>query len=111
MAVEEMMCPPREAEGSYGLGAGDRVDAGSQGAALGKPKGGKALWVLNGRVYNYRKEGAAPVPNQAAAQEAVRAQQAAAQAIHGLGAGGNKPSPDQPAGERFHAAARTRVCC
>ena len=41
-------------------------------------------------MYNYRKEGATPVPNQATADEAVRAAQAAAEAIHGLGAGGNK---------------------
>ena len=42
-------------------------------------------------MYNYRKEGATPVPNQAAADEAIRAAQAAVEAIHGLGFGGNKP--------------------
>lgn len=55
-----------------------------------QPKGGRPLWVLNGRVYNYRKEGATPVPNQAAAEEVVAAQNADKAAIHGLGVGGNK---------------------
>lgn len=55
-----------------------------------QPKGGKPLWVLNGRVYNYRKEGATPVPNQAAAEEVVAAQKAEKDAVQGLGAGGNK---------------------
>ena len=57
-----------------------------------QPKGQrKPLWVMNGRVYNYRKEGATPVPNQAAADEVVAAHKAEKDAIGGLGAGGNKP--------------------
>lgn len=55
-----------------------------------QPKGGKPLWVLNGRLYNYRKEGATPVPNQAAADEVIAAQKAEKDAIQGLGPGGNK---------------------
>ena len=58
------------------------------------PKGGKPLWVLNGRIYNHRKEGATPVPNQEAAEQLIRTSQ---DEIHGLGQGGNKalqdPSP------------------
>ncbi|KAL0032304.1 hypothetical protein WJX79_003738 [Trebouxia sp. C0005] len=45
-------------------------------------------WVLDGRIYNYKKEGAVEVRSQAEAQQAVRA---AADAIHGLGRGGNVP--------------------
>ena len=56
-----------------------------------QPKGGKPLWVLNGRVYNYRKEGASPAPNQAAADELVAMQKAEKDGIQGLAAGGNKP--------------------
>ena len=55
-----------------------------------QPKGGKPLWVLNGRVYNYRKEGASPAPNQVAADELVAMQKAEQDSLHGLGAGGNK---------------------
>lgn len=55
-----------------------------------QPKGGKPLWVLNGRVYNYRKEGATPAPNQAAAEETVLLQKAERDALEGLGPGGNK---------------------
>ncbi|DBB14004.1 hypothetical protein WJX82_002006 [Trebouxia sp. C0006] len=45
-------------------------------------------WVLDGRIYNYKKEGAVEVRSQAEAQQAV---QAAADAVHGLGRGGNVP--------------------
>ena len=76
--------------------AGGHVDAmpGHSGAQPHQvhmqPKGGKPLWVLNGRVYNYRKEGASPAPNQAAADELVAMQKAEADSIQGLGAGGNR---------------------
>ena len=90
----------KEAANVLYLVAGDRVDAVAGSSSVGQsqaphvqPKGGKALWVMNGRIYNYRKEGATPVPNQAAAEEAVQAQRAATKELHGLGAGGNKPAP------------------
>ncbi|KAL3132505.1 hypothetical protein ABBQ32_009050 [Trebouxia sp. C0010 RCD-2024] len=53
-------------------------------------------WVLNGRVYNYRKEGAVEVRGEGEAQQVL---QATADAIHGLGPGGNVPQapPQQSA--------------
>lgn len=51
------------------------------------------LWVLDGRVYNYKKPGAVEVEGQAGAQAALKAAQQAAEAIHGLGPGGNVPLP------------------
>jgi hypothetical protein len=50
----------------------------------------KKLYVLDGRVYNYKKDGAAEVSDMAEAGRALEAAQVAAEAIYGLGAGGNK---------------------
>ncbi len=46
--------------------------------------------MLEGRIYNYAKEGAAQVANQQAAEAAVREFQAQGEMVDGLGAGGNK---------------------
>lgn len=62
-----------------------RPPAGQQQQKGSKPS---KQWVLDGRIYNYKKEGAVEVRSQAEAQQAV---QAAADAIHGLGRGGNVP--------------------
>ncbi|KAK9801941.1 hypothetical protein WJX73_008497 [Symbiochloris irregularis] len=56
------------------------------------------LWVLDGRIYNYKKEGATEVSGQAQAQQLVQAAQEVSTQIHGLGPGGNVPlgPPQQP---------------
>eukprot|EP00877_Chromochloris_zofingiensis_P004569 jgi/Chrzof1/14112/Cz08g25160.t1 len=74
-----------------------------QGTPGAKPKS-ERLWVLDGKVYNYTKPGAQEVQGQQGAQQAVRAAQQAAEAIHGLGPGGNVPlqppsSSDSEGGE------------
>ncbi|GMH32611.1 hypothetical protein BSKO_00445 [Bryopsis sp. KO-2023] len=66
----------------------------SRGGGGGGSKGpGKKLWLLNGKIYNYRKEGARQVTDQ---QEAERIIRTDAEEIHGLGAGGNKPLEPPP---------------
>ncbi|DBB14005.1 TPA: hypothetical protein ACH3X3_000976 [Trebouxia sp. C0006] len=62
-------------------------------------------WVLDGRIYNYKKEGAVEVRSQAEAQQAV---QAAADAVHGLGRGGNVP---QALPQAAHAGAPGTAAC
>lgn len=54
-------------------------------------RGGKPLWVMAGRIYNYAKEGATQVASQQAAEAAVREFQSQGAVIDGLGAGGNRP--------------------
>jgi activating signal cointegrator complex subunit 2 len=51
----------------------------------------ETLYVLDGKVYNYKKAGAQEVVGQAGAKAAVKAAQHAALEIHGLGPGGNVP--------------------
>ncbi|KAK9846540.1 hypothetical protein WJX81_006226 [Elliptochloris bilobata] len=61
------------------------------------------LWVADGKVYNYRREGATEVAAASAADASARARAAAAaaaQAIHGLGPGGNVPLAAPPGGSR-----------
>ena len=69
----------------------------------GRAGKGSRLWVLDGRIYNYKKEGATEVSGQGQAQQLVQQAQEVAQQIHGLGAGGNVPSSQQqqqaPAGD------------
>ena len=71
-----------------------------------QPKGGKPLWVLNGRVYNYRKEGATPVPNEAAAEEVIAAER---DAIQGLGAGGNKFRGEESASTQWNLSGQVKA--
>lgn len=68
----------------------------------GRQKKMSRLWVLNGRIYNYRKEGAIEVAGQGQAQELVQAAQDTAQHVLGLGPGGNKPLEAAEAKKQQH---------
>lgn len=87
--------------GGAGAAAGPSSTAVSSGAQAKGGRKGKppppSLYVYEGRVYNYRKEGAVGVTNQAEADRVVALQLASHESIEGLGAGGNKA--------RLHAAA------
>ncbi|KAI3428044.1 hypothetical protein D9Q98_006430 [Chlorella vulgaris] len=61
-----------------------------------KAKGAK-LWVMDGRIYNYAKPGAQEVGGRQEAEAALATAQQAAEAIMGLGPGGNKPGRRPPA--------------
>ncbi|KAL3156739.1 hypothetical protein ABBQ38_001014 [Trebouxia sp. C0009 RCD-2024] len=78
-----------------GLPAGGRPPSGQQQQQQRGAKPSKQ-WVLDGRVYNYRKEGAVEVRGEGEAQQVL---QATADAIHGLGPRGNVPQapPQQSA--------------
>eukprot|EP00873_Tetraselmis_striata_P000037 jgi/Tetstr1/420301/TSEL_011422.t1 len=60
---------------------------GAQPRGAPPPRSGKPLYVLDGKVYNYKKEGAKQVSSQ---QEAARVMREERDQIMGLGAGGNK---------------------
>ena len=53
-------------------------------------------WVVGGRVYNYKKEGAIAVAGKAGVAAALEATAAAAAEVHGLGPGGNKAGGSGP---------------
>ncbi|KAK9841517.1 hypothetical protein WJX74_007126 [Apatococcus lobatus] len=70
------------------------------GRGRGRRDAGRSkLWVLDGRVYNYRKPGAVEVSGQGEAEQVLAAAQEATHHIHGLGPGGNKPAAAAPEGE------------
>jgi activating signal cointegrator complex subunit 2 len=77
-----------------GAGRGGRGGAGRGGR--GQQAKGK-LWVLDGRVYNYAKPGAAEAGSAVEAEARVQEAQHAALQIHGLGPGGNVPLQPSPA--------------
>ncbi|KAL6771022.1 hypothetical protein ACKKBF_B33605 [Auxenochlorella protothecoides x Auxenochlorella symbiontica] len=64
-------------------------------------------WVLDGRVYNYRKEGATPVASEEHLRQVLAQAAAGRREIHGLGPGGNKPlaAPRPDLAPRMAAAA------
>eukprot|EP00884_Botryococcus_braunii_P005083 jgi/Botrbrau1/14576/Bobra.0312s0002.1 len=82
--------------GDWGGARGDQGTGARGGQGPARPHGDQRpprqsrQWVLDGRVYNYKKEGAVEVRSSAEAARAVEASRAEAAAIHGLGAGGNK---------------------
>ncbi len=51
------------------------------------------LWVLEGRIYNYAKQGAMEVGSHEEAHAVLAAAEQATHEIHGLGPGGNAPMP------------------
>eukprot|EP00887_Chlorella_sp_A99_P006091 scaffold22.g6091.t1 len=79
-----------------GLSLGVPPGGGGRGGGRGPARRAGHLWVLDGKVYNYAKPGAKQVASQQEAQQTIAAAQAAAQEIHGLGAGGNVPLPAAP---------------
>ncbi|GIL51207.1 hypothetical protein Vafri_7281, partial [Volvox africanus] len=84
-----MIGPATSSAGGRGGGAG-AGPAGGRGGRGGRSGSGERLWVLDGKIYNYAKEGAQMVNSQQEADAVLDAARQAAQAIYGLGPGGNK---------------------
>ena len=61
----------------------------------------KKIWVLDGRVYNYPKEGAIECSSQEEVDKILAEQELSKLEIHGLGPGGNKSIPlENPTGKQ-----------
>ncbi|GBF96800.1 hypothetical protein Rsub_09656 [Raphidocelis subcapitata] len=89
---------PSAAGGRGGGGPGPgpgRGPAAGRGRGRGAPKS-ERLWVLDGKIYNYKKAGAQEVAGREGAEKALEAAEAAAHQIHGLGPGGNVPLAAAP---------------
>ncbi|MEW5300920.1 MAG: hypothetical protein WDW36_003812 [Sanguina aurantia] len=86
----------RPGSGQQGQGGGGRGRGGAR-------QPGKQ-WVLGDRIYNYAKEGAQEVGSRAEAEQVMDAAVQAAQAIYGLGPGGNKGVPVTGGSRRKGAA-------
>ncbi|EFJ49762.1 hypothetical protein VOLCADRAFT_89548 [Volvox carteri f. nagariensis] len=76
--------------GGRGVGAAAMPVPGGAGRGGRGGRGGERLWVLDGKIYNYAKEGAQMVSSRQEADALMDAARQAAMAIHGLGPGGNK---------------------
>lgn len=59
----------------------------------------KKIWVLDGRVYNYPKEGATECSSQDEVDKILAEQELSKLEIHGLGPGGNKSIPTEVTGK------------
>lgn len=65
---------------------------------------GSKLWVLDGRIYNYAKEGATEVGSKEQARQKIAEAKQASLEVHGLGPGGNIPlhSVEQESHQVYH---------
>lgn len=73
------------------LGAADGPARGARPDSKRRGAPGLKQWVLNGRVYNYKKEGATQATSNEHLQQLLTEASAKKEEIHGLGRGGNRP--------------------
>ena len=64
--------PPAAAAGAVGAAGASGAGRGGGRGGRGQGGGGRPVWLLDGRVYNYKKEGAVQVSSHAEAQAMIQ---------------------------------------